>query len=253
MARIAILTTSDATPVPVVNALATAFPDHQAFIEPAEPKSVFLRRRARKVGWFSMLHQLPVMSAGKLAGAKVRKRMRALEERHGVSFAWLPGLRTETVSSGNGADFIAALRAFGPDILVLAGSRMLTKATLAAIPCPVVNFHAGINPAYRGLNGGYWALAQNDPANYGATMHFVDAGVDTGAIIAQARFTPDPADTILTHQKALSAQSPAMAVAAVAKVLEGRAMPLQTGLPTRQWFHPALIPYVWRGLTRKVW
>ena len=251
--RLAILTTSDATPVPVVNALGATFPGHMVFVEPAEPKTVFLKRRARKIGWLRVLHQLPVMVGGRLFKAHVRRRLRKLETLHGISFTLGDHLAVSTVSSGNGRDFIEAVQRFEPDLLVLAGSRMLTRATLAALPCPAINFHAGINPAYRGLNGGYWSLANGEPQHYGVTIHRVDEGVDTGAIIAQARFAPDPADTILTHQKALTAQSPAMAVAAVAAFVENRAPEVETGLPSRQWYHPSLTGYLRTGLTRGIW
>ena len=58
------------------------------------------------------------------------------------------------------------------------------------MPCPVLNYHAGITPKYRGMNGGYWALATGDAGNFGATVHLVDAGVDTGGVLHQVRGRP---------------------------------------------------------------
>ena len=72
-------------------------------------------------------------------------------------------------------------------MILLAGCRLLSRATLAALPCPVLNYHAGISPQYRGMNGGYFALATGDATNFGATVHLVDAGVDTGDVLYQVR------------------------------------------------------------------
>ena len=57
---------------------------------------------------------------------------------------------------------------------------MLRRPLLEACGCPVVNYHSGINPAYRGINGGYFALANGEPEHFGVTLHLVDLGVDTG-------------------------------------------------------------------------
>ena len=59
---------------------------------------------------------------------------------------------------------------------------------LGSLGCPVVNVHAGITPRYRGVHGGYWALAERHPEWVGTTVHLVDPGIDTGAILAQATF-----------------------------------------------------------------
>ena len=46
--------------------------------------------------------------------------------------------------------------------------------------CPVINMHAGITLRYRGVHGGYWALAEQHPEWVGTTVHLVDPGIDTG-------------------------------------------------------------------------
>ncbi|MSP63583.1 MAG: phosphoribosylglycinamide formyltransferase [Myxococcales bacterium] len=79
-----------------------------------------------------------------------------------------------------------ALRARAVDLVVLAGfMRLLTGDFLAAFPGRVINIHPSLLPAFPGLHAPRQAL------DYGAriagcTVHFVDEGTDTGAIIAQA-------------------------------------------------------------------
>ena len=62
-----------------------------------------------------------------------------------------PNIPVSQVSSANGSDCLDLIAAKKPDVVFLAGCRMLSKDTLAAIPCPVLNYHSGINPKYRGL------------------------------------------------------------------------------------------------------
>jgi methionyl-tRNA formyltransferase len=130
---------------------------------------------------------------------------------------------------------------------------MLTRATLAAIPCPVINYHAGITPKYRGMNGGYWALATGDAENFGSTVMLVDAGVDTGAALYQARGRPAKDDTIATYALTQAAFSLDICIRALEDALAGRLSPIQPDLPSKQWYHPTIWSYVWTGLTKSVW
>jgi len=74
----------------------------------------------------------------------------------------------------------------GVELVVLAGfMRILTPAFLEKFPFRVINIHPSLLPAFPGLN------AQRQAWEYGVkysgcTVHFVDKGVDTGPIIAQA-------------------------------------------------------------------
>ena len=81
---------------------------------------------------------------------------------------------------------LAALRAQQVDLLVLAGfMRVLGDEVLAAFPQRVVNIHPTLLPAFPGVH------AHRQTYDYGVkiagcTVHFVDAGVDTGPVIAQS-------------------------------------------------------------------
>lgn len=254
MPKIAIVTTGSGAPAPIVNALMATYRDHHLFLDDPEPKSVFLRRRARKIGWLATAHQFPVMVLGKFAKRWADKRYAELQTTFDVRFQLDETPHSTHIGSANSPTFIDELNAFKPDLVCLVGARMISKKTLAQIECPIVNFHSGINPAYRGLNGGYWSVANHDGDNYGTTMHYVDAGVDTGTTIAQARFVPNSTDSILTHQYALAAQSVPMVLAGVEAVLSGTvSVPDTSHLPSKQWFHPSLTGYIWRGVRYGNW
>ncbi|MBN2574647.1 MAG: phosphoribosylglycinamide formyltransferase [Deltaproteobacteria bacterium] len=77
------------------------------------------------------------------------------------------------------------LRGRGIELVVLAGfMRVLSPAFLDAFPNRVVNIHPALLPSFPGVH------AQKQAFDYGVkvsgcTVHFVDAGTDTGPIIAQ--------------------------------------------------------------------
>ena len=58
------------------------------------------------------------------------------------------------------------------------GTRIISSRVLDSIGCPIINTHAGITPRYRGVHGGYWALAEGHPEEVGTTVHLVDKGIE---------------------------------------------------------------------------
>jgi len=81
---------------------------------------------------------------------------------------------------------LAALRAHQVDLIVLAGfMRVLGDELIAAFPQRVVNIHPSLLPAFPGVGGQRQAL-EHGVKIAGCSVHFVDGGVDTGPIIAQA-------------------------------------------------------------------
>jgi phosphoribosylglycinamide formyltransferase-1 len=78
-----------------------------------------------------------------------------------------------------------AVAVFRPDLVVLAGfMRILAPGFLNRFPDRVVNTHPALLPAFPGAHGVRDALAHGVKVT-GCTVHVVDAGVDTGPILAQ--------------------------------------------------------------------
>ena len=73
----------------------------------------------------------------------------------------------------------------GAEWVCLAGfMRVLTSTFLGAFPQRVINIHPALLPAFPGTHGAGQALAYGVTVA-GPTVHLVDAGVDTGPILAQ--------------------------------------------------------------------
>jgi phosphoribosylglycinamide formyltransferase-1 len=80
------------------------------------------------------------------------------------------------------------LRRLNPELVVVSGTRLLSKKTSGSIPAPFLSIHMGISPGFRGAHGAYWALTKGRPDLAGTTIHFIDAGIDTGPVIKQGTF-----------------------------------------------------------------
>ena len=82
-------------------------------------------------------------------------------------------------------DYGQALAEAGVELVVLAGfMRILKGGFLKAFPHRIVNIHPSLLPAFQGLEA--WRQALEYGVKFtGCTVHFVDEGVDTGAIIGQ--------------------------------------------------------------------
>lgn len=87
------------------------------------------------------------------------------------------------------------LKEAGAEIICLAGFMRLVKQPLLDVfPDKILNIHPSLLPAYPGLMA--WKQAIDDQATEsGCTVHYVDAGMDTGPIIQQAKVPVLPDDT----------------------------------------------------------
>jgi phosphoribosylglycinamide formyltransferase-1 len=83
---------------------------------------------------------------------------------------------------------------FSPDLVVLAGfMRIVGASMLARFPQRIVNVHPALLPSFPGAHGARDAIAKGVRIS-GCTVHLVDAGVDTGPILAQAAVPVLPTD-----------------------------------------------------------
>lgn len=94
------------------------------------------------------------------------------------------------------AHIVDVLRAAAADWVALAGyMRLVGPRLLDAFPGRVLNIHPSLLPAFPGLHAQAQAHAAGVRVS-GATVHFVDQGMDTGPIIAQGVVPAHPTDTV---------------------------------------------------------
>ena len=253
METVAVLIQPGPNPEIVVNAVKATFPNLVVIEERPESKKLFIRRRVRKLGWPQALGQLATMMVSKYGKRFTTRRAEEILEEFDATPSTDSTIRRIAVPSANSPELLAALDEVRPVALLLVSTRMLTAQTLAAIACPVLNFHAGINPQYRGLQGGYWSRILSDEANFGATVHLVDAGVDTGSVLYQQRMKPSKRDTMHTYPLLQTAASTGIVLDALRDAVTGHLNPLKIAAPSRQWYHPPIWTWLWNGVTRGIW
>lgn len=92
-------------------------------------------------------------------------------------------------------NLVRELKALGVDTVALAGYMLLVTPTLLnAFPRRVINIHPALLPSFPGLHVQKAALDHGAKFS-GCTVHFVDAGMDTGPIIIQAVVPVQDGDT----------------------------------------------------------
>ncbi len=134
----------------------------------------------------------------------------------GLDIAWEAGIPTAVVALRDFPDravwdeaLAAAVAAHDPELVVLAGfMRLVGSPLLDAYGGRIVNTHPALLPSFPGAHGVRDALAHGVKIT-GATVIEVDAGVDTGRILAQVAVPVLEDDTEGTlHERIKAAEQP---------------------------------------------
>ena len=92
-------------------------------------------------------------------------------------------------------ELVRLLQEAGVELVVLAGfMRVLKEPMLAAFPRRIINIHPLLLPKFPGIESWKQALEAGDKIT-GCSVHYVDAGIDSGEIIAQRKVPVLPNDT----------------------------------------------------------
>ncbi len=148
---------------------------------------VFLKR-FKKLGPLTVFNQLlfkvlDILVFQPVAVSRARKLLSENTCFDATKFGATSILYTRSVNS---AEALKLASGVAPDVVVVSGVSILGHELLDLLgDVPIINVHCGIAPRYRGAHGAFWAVVNGDWDNVGVTVHFIDRGVDTGAIIFQ--------------------------------------------------------------------
>jgi hypothetical protein len=84
----------------------------------------------------------------------------------------------------NHPDVVALARSLKPDLIAVFGTSLIRGELLKEGRLGIANLHGGLSPEYRGADCTFWALYNGEPGKVGCTLHWIDAGIDTGRLIA---------------------------------------------------------------------
>ena len=124
----------------------------------------------------------------------------------------------------NEANVVRLARTLSPDVIAVFGTSLIRGDLLKEGRLGMINLHGGLSPEYRGADCTFWALYNNEPEKIGCTLHFIDAGIDTGRLIAHVSPAIDGnEDELLLFWRAVR-DSAAVYVEAIRRLARGDAI-----------------------------
>lgn len=115
------------------------------------------------------------------------------------------------------------LMSLAPDIVALGGARILKPHIINSAKIGVINCHPGLLPQYRGMDPVGWAIYNGDPI--GITCHFVDKGIDTGAILIKQKATWHVGESLLGIRVRIMRDSAKVMLCAIRGLAKGSLKP----------------------------
>jgi peptidoglycan/xylan/chitin deacetylase (PgdA/CDA1 family) len=136
-------------------------------------------------------------------------------------------------------EVLERVRAFGPHLGVSIGAPILRR-TLFGIPSlGTINLHCAKLPDFRGAPPGFWELWTR-VGEIGATIHWMDEGLDTGPIVCQATAPIYPRDTLTRVEARATELGVLMLRRALSAIATGNAPRVPQGPGGRTFRQPTL-------------
>jgi methionyl-tRNA formyltransferase len=159
-----------------------------------------IKSRVKKFGIIKVINQI-LFQTGIVFLLKLfsKSRINEIQKQFGLENSEIPSKKLINVDSVNCNDCLKVLKQIEPDLIIVNGTRIISKNILNNVEALFINTHVGITPEYRGVHGAYWALVNNDAQNCGVTVHKVDEGIDTGDLIKQSTITITSKDNFVTY------------------------------------------------------
>lgn len=239
----------------VYNKLNEHFQIEKVIIEDSVSTKNLLKRRVKKLGLVTVAGQVlfMVLIVPFLKKSSANRKKEILEE-YGASVDSSSMMASDPVfvKSVNDRECIEALKKIDPDIVVVNGTRIISEEVLNSTDAKFVNLHAGITPKYRGSHGAYWALYNNDEKNAGATVHFVDKGIDTGSVIYQSVISVTEKDNFTTYPLLQTCVGVEDEIRAINDIISDKVACKTVDLPSGLYSHPTIFQYLKKRIFGKV-
>jgi folate-dependent phosphoribosylglycinamide formyltransferase PurN len=233
--------------------LAARFPALTVIVEPPVSRTLLLRRRVKRLGPLHVGGQLAFMLFQRIQHTLSRSRIAEIVREADLDARWPDDRQIIRVPAVNSPECIRQLQDLQPRVILVMGTRIIATDVLHSVDVPFINYHAGVTPKYRGVHGGYWAKAEGDDGNFGVTVHLVDAGIDTGRVLYQARPATSAKDNYSSYPYLQLAAALPLLERSARDAIAGTLRPQVVDLPSRLWSHPTLWGYIKTGLKRGAW
>ena len=221
-------------------------------IEKKQSTKLMLKRRIKRLGVLKVFGQVIFIGIAKLNQMIRQKRIAELILQLGLDRTEIPHHVISKVKTVNSESAKEIVKSQNYDAVIVNGTRIINKSQLKASQAPMINIHMGITPKYRGVHGGYWALANDDTSNCGVTVHLIDQGIDTGDVLYQDRISPTSKDNFNTYPIRQMAAAIPLLIRALEDIKMNTLEPKDIDLPSKLWYHPTLWGYLATRIMRGV-
>lgn len=233
------------------NALIKDFTVTAIILEEPVSKKQFLKKRIKKQGIIKVVGQILFqLLIVKFLDLFSKGRKKEILLQYAMHDNALPYEKIIQVRSVNDETCIQILQSLQPNLVIVNGTRIISSQVLNCVSSNFINIHAGITPKYRGVHGAYWALVNNEPENCGVTVHLVDPGIDTGAVIAQKTITITQNDNFVTYPLLQLAEGLPLIKSAISAILDDNLSPKDTSGESRLWYHPTISQYFYNRIIK---
>ncbi len=190
----------DKSTIYIYNSLKKYYKIENVIIEKHPPLIRYFRRRIKSLGLINVVGQILflgiIVPFLKIIG---HKRILEIKNQNNFSNEKIESNKISHVNSVNSLETIKIIKKINPDLILVNGTRIISEKVLNCVSARFINMHMGITPLYRGLHGGYWALANLDKVRCGVTIHYIDEGIDTGKILEQCLISINKKDNFITY------------------------------------------------------
>ncbi len=153
------------------------------------------------------------------------------------------GIPYMVVNDLNDPRAVGLLQSETPDLIAFTGGGLLRQEVLSIPRIGVLNCHTGVLPRYRGMDVVEWTAAEGKvkEVGFGATLHLMDRGVDTGPIVMVRKIKPLPHDSFKTIRERLEVSMVELMAEGIQKLRDNALQPQpQDAAAGRQYYvmHP---------------
>lgn len=231
------------------NELKNEYDISTVILEDSVNKVEFLKKRIKNLGAWQVfgqiLFQLIIVPLLNISSSERKKEILSQYHLHDSA---IPKEKIINVKSVNHDDCLNHLQKIAPNVIIVNGTRIISKKILNSVQAIFINMHVGITPKYRGVHGGYWALVNNDKENFGVTIHLVDSGIDTGNILYQKTIDISKKDNFVTYPLIQLAYGIPYIKKALSSVSNLTPKPHASDIESKLWHHPTIIKYLYNWI-----
>lgn len=237
----------------IYNAINKEFNISIVILEKGIDKRTLIKNRIRKLGFKRVMGQLIFqLFVVSILKATSKKQTKKIIFDNNLDNNVIESNKKLNVASINNNIAIHEIKKINPDVILVNGTRIISKKVLNSTDAVFINCHVGITPKYRGVHGAYWALTNKDYLNCGVTVHLIDEGIDTGSVIYQDVIDISQKDNFITYPLLQVSKGINLIKKTLIDLKNHNLKTHKNNLESKLWYHPTIWEYFYFRAFRKV-